>query len=136
VFLTLLAVTFSVAALVSLLVARLFDRPLRQILARLVDPDLSVAWHRYIIFAIYVVGIAGGVRVGSLQRYLQPANDAGPPVTLNADRWTLEIYQTAIGTLQSVAWMLLVFFVFALLAYVVVRGLETRRAPRSGPGPG
>jgi hypothetical protein len=31
------------------------------------------------------------------------------------------------GTLQSVAWMLLVFFLFALIAYVVVRGLEARR---------
>jgi hypothetical protein len=132
VFLTLLAVTFGIAALVSALVARLFDRPLRQILARLVDPDLSGAWHRYIIFAIYVVGIAGGVRIQSLQRYI---SDAGPSVALTADRWTLEVYQTAIGTLQSVAWMLLVFFVFALLAYVVVRGLEARReGPKSGSG--
>ena len=126
-FLTLLAVTFGIAALVSIIVARLFDRPLRQILARLVQEDLSSAWHRYIIFAIYVVGIGGGVRVASLQKYLMPAAAGGSVVTLNADRWTLEIFETIMGTLQSVAWMLLVFFLFALIAYVVVRGLEARK---------
>lgn len=33
----------------------------------------------------------------------------------------LEIYRTVIEALQSIAWMLLVFFVFALIAYVIVR---------------
>ena len=61
-FLTLLLVTFLIAALVAFGVARLFDKPLRQILGRLVAEDLSAAWHRYIVFAIYVVGISGGVR--------------------------------------------------------------------------
>ena len=126
-FLTLLAVTFAVAVLVSGVVAKLFDRPLRQILSRLVQEDLSTAWHRYLIFAIYVVGIGGGVRVASLQRYIYPAADKGPALLLNADRWTLEIFETVMGALQSVAWMLLVVFLFALVAYVVVRGLEVRR---------
>ncbi|MED5415647.1 MAG: hypothetical protein VYC64_11885 [Candidatus Latescibacterota bacterium] len=40
----------------------------------------------------------------------------------------LEVYRTLIGTLQSVAWMLLVFFVFALIAYVIVRVSERRSA--------
>jgi hypothetical protein len=43
VFLTLLLVTFIIALLVSFLVARLFDGPIRQILARLVPEDLSGA---------------------------------------------------------------------------------------------
>jgi hypothetical protein len=59
-----------------------------------------------------------------------PRERNAAPLTLNADRWTLEVYRTVIGTLQSVAWMLLVFFAFALIAYVVVRGLELRHARR------
>jgi hypothetical protein len=47
-------------------------------------------------------------------------------VVLNSDRWVLEIYRTIIGTLQSAAWLLFVFFVFALIAYVIVRGFELR----------
>ncbi len=125
-FRTLLLVTFAIAAAVSFAVARLFDRSLRQILARLVAPDLAGAWHRYLVFALYVVGISGGVRVWSLEQYVNPRDAQAPALVLNADRWTLEVYRTVIGTLQSAAWMLLVVFVFLLVAYVVARGLELR----------
>jgi hypothetical protein len=40
----------------------------------------------------------------------------------------LEIYETVIGTLQSAAMVLLVFFIFALIAVVIVRIFETRAA--------
>lgn len=134
-FLTLLVVTFAIAAGVSFTVAKLFDRPLRQILGRLVAEDLSAAWHRYIVFAIYVVGISGGVRVWSLEQYILPRDRNAPPLALTTERWTLEVYRTIIGTLQSVAWMLLVFFVFALIAYVVLRGLEMRQRRREQEEP-
>ena len=131
-FLTLLVATFAIAVAVSFAVARLFDRSLRRILDRLIAPDLAGAWHRYLIFALYVVGISGGVRVWSLEMYVNPRDPQAPPLVLNADRWTLEIYRTIIGTLQSVAWMLLVVFVFLLVAYVIARGQELR-AGRGGP---
>ena len=38
----------------------------------------------------------------------------------------LELYRTVIDTLQGIAWMLLVFFVFALIAYVIVRLAEIK----------
>ena len=126
-FLTLLLVTFAIALLVSFVVARLFDASLRRILGRIVSEDLSSAWHRYIVFALYVVGISGGVRIWALEQYILPRGRDQEPLVLNVDRWTLEVYRTVIGTLQSVAWMLLVFFVFALIAYVIVRGLELRQ---------
>ncbi len=83
-------------------------------------------------FAIYVVGVSGGVRVWELEKYVNPRGKDVPPIELNADRWTLEVYRTIIETLQSIAWMLLVFFVAALIAYVVVRGFELRRQTPSG----
>ncbi|HCL28536.1 MAG TPA: hypothetical protein DIC52_08885 [Candidatus Latescibacteria bacterium] len=52
-------------------------------------------------------------------------------IELTTERWILEVYRTLIGTLQSIAWMLLVFFVFALIAYVVVRIGERRAAPQN-----
>ena len=125
-FLTLLLVTFLISVLVSFLVARLFERPIRQILARLVPEDLTGAWHRYLTFALYVVGISGGVRIWSLEQYILPRAHDQPALVLTSDRWTFEVFRTVIGTLQSLAWLLLVFFVFALIAYVVVRGLEMR----------
>ncbi len=127
-FLTLMLVTFLIATLTATLVALLFNQPLKRILDRLVSEELGVTWKRYILFAVYVVGISGGVRVWDLEKYITPKTKDDLPLALNFDRWVLEVYKTVIGTLQSVAWMLLIFFLFALLAYVVVRGFEFRRA--------
>jgi predicted Kef-type K+ transport protein len=128
-FLTLLLVTFVIAAASCFVVARLFDRPVRTILARIVSDELSVAWHRYVSFAIYVVGISGGVRIWELEKYITPRAKHDPAIILNLDRWVLEVYRTIIDTLQSVAWMLLVVFLVALVAFVIVRAFELRRRP-------
>ena len=125
-FIQLLIVTFLIATVTSALPALLFSSPVKKILSRLVPDELAPSWSRYITFAIYVVGISGGVRVWDVEKYISP-DKAGQILILNQDRWVIEIYKTIIGSLQSVAWMLLIFFLFALIAYVVVRGFELRR---------
>jgi len=129
-FMTLLLVTFIIAAATSTVTALLFSRPVKKILDRLVSDELAPTWQRYILFAIYVVGISGGVRVWDMEKYITPDKE-GKLLTLNSDRWVIEVYKTVIGTLQSAAWMLLIFFLFALLAYVVVRGFEWRRMAKN-----
>lgn len=125
-FLALLLIAFVLAAVTATGVALLFARPVNKILGRLVSEQLAPIWRRYILFAIYVVGISGGVRVWDVERYITPDKE-GKVLVLNSDRWVIEIYKTIVGTLQSVAWMLLIFFLFALVAYVVLRGFELRR---------
>ena len=126
-FFTLLIVTFLLALTVSFGVVRLFDRPVGSILGRVVGEDLSGAWHRYIKFAAYVVGVSGGVRIGELERYISAPDKDAEILVLNAERWTLEVYRTVIETLQGIAWMLLVVFVVALVAYVLSRAFSLRR---------
>lgn len=128
-FIVLLLVTFAIALAVSYLVVRLFHGSIKGILDKIVGEDVGGAWWRYLTFAIYVVGVSGGVRVWDLEKYITPRPEDAVAIILNAERWTLEVYRTVIGTLQSVAWMLLVFFVFALVAYVIMRGLEARHSP-------
>ena len=138
-FITLLLVTFLIALGVSALVAQLFKGPISGIVQRIIAEEISSAWVRYMRFAIYVVGISKGVRVWELERYITPRPLARPglredgsaegfALTLTTERWILEVYRTIIETLQGIAWMLLVFFVFALLAYVAVRLLEARKS--------
>ncbi len=127
-FVWLLIVTLAVSATVCFLVARIFDKPIGNILARLVSGELGSAWHRYITFAIYVVGISGGVRIWALEQYVTPRAKDEEIIELNTARWVLEVYRTIIETLQGIAWMLLVFFIFALIAYVILRGFELRHA--------
>ncbi|MFV0453426.1 MAG: hypothetical protein ACK5NQ_00175 [Pseudomonas sp.] len=129
-FIWLLVVTLAVSALVCLIATRFFDKPIGSILTRLVSEELSFAWHRYITFAIYVVGISGGGRIWALERYITPNTEEAGVLQLNTARWTLEVYRTIVETLQGIAWMLLVFFIFALIAYVIVRGFELRQGKR------
>ena len=126
-FITLLVVNFIVAFVVSLIIAQIFRTPITKILQRLVAEDIYTAWSKYITFAIYVVGISGGVRVWDLERYITPDRESGKILELTQDRWVLELYRTVIGAMQSTAWMLLMFFIFALIASVIVKGPELRR---------
>ncbi len=136
-FFALLIVTLLIAAFVSFVVARTFDKPIRTILERIVGPDMAGAWARYLQFAIYVIGVSGGVRIYELERYLPspeiPRTPEGVPtetvyqLTLTSERWVLEVYRTVIETLQSLVWLLLVFYLFALVAYIVVRVFDRKR---------
>ena len=128
-FIILLIVTLLVALGVSLLVIRAFSRPIDSILRRIISDDISVAWLRYLKFAILVVGVSAGVRIYELEKYITPQFPDKAPriVELTSERWILELYRTVIQTLQGIAWMLLVFFIVALMAYVIVRISETRR---------
>ena len=127
-FITLLIVTFVIALVVSSVVVLIFARPINAILARIISDQISRAWSKYLKFAIYVTGISSGVRIWELEKYItEPRFEGSRIIELNAERWVLELYRTIIGTLQGIAWMLLVFFVFALVAYVIVRAFELKK---------
>lgn len=130
-FILLLVVNFIIAFIVCLIIARIFRSPLDRILQRLVADEIYSTWSKYILFAIYVVGISGGVRVWDLEKYINPQTKDGTILQLTSERWILEIYRTIIGTLESNTWMLLVFFIFALVAFVIVKGLELKKQPKA-----
>jgi len=129
VFPTLLLVTFVVALAVSAAMALVFARPIRGILDRIIAEEISMAWYRYLNFAILIVGTSAGVRIHDLEKYITPlrGDKDAKIIELTSDRWLLELYRTVIETLQGIAWLLLVFFGFALIAYVIVRSSESKR---------
>jgi hypothetical protein len=135
-FITLLVVTFAIALLVTHVVAIAFNKSIARILERIFGEPIAAAWQRYVTFGIYVVGAPGGVRIWELEKYISPHGKDEPALTLNMDRWVLEVYRTIIETLQSTAWLLLVFFGVALFAYIIVRVSERgTRAAETRPQP-
>lgn len=135
-FYTLLAATFILAFAVSVVTARLFAKPADAILSRIIQDPISTAWTKYLKFALYVVGISSGVRLHNLESYIKPLRYVkdSEPIKLTAERWTLEIYRTIIETLQGLAWVLLVFFIIALIAFVLVRIIEIVRKNKTTAG--
>ena len=129
-FYTLLIITFLIASCVSWIVTKIFTKPADSILRRIIQDDIYSSWLTYLKFALYVVGISSGVKLHQLERYITaPDWPEGAQIPeLNTQRWTLEVYRTAIETLQGLAWVLLVFFSIALLSFVVVKVFELRQA--------
>lgn len=128
-FFMLLVVTLFVALATAGIVVLLFRRPIRQILDRIIGPELAHAWQRFLLFAIYVVGVSSGVQIWKLEQYIRA--EGGPegrlPFVLNGESMGLEVYRTIIQVLQGIAWALLVFFVVALVAFVLLRRGEVNR---------
>lgn len=124
-FITLLAVTFFISLGVSALAVYFFRRPTEAILKRILQDEISSAWSRYLYFAIFVVGVSSGVRIWELEKYITQRLPGDVPLPdLNRDRWVLEVYRTIIESMQGLAWLLLAFFVIALIAFVIVRIAE------------
>ena len=134
-FLALLVTTLGVALLTSAVVVLFFKKPIRQILDRIIGEEIAQGWQRFLLFAIYVVGVSSGVQIWKLEQYVhpQPTGPEGRPVTLTLDTpsMALEVYRTIIQVLQGIAWALLVFFVVALIAFAITRRAETRRGDGS-----
>ena len=120
-FFALLLVTFVLAAVVSFCVVKVFDKPISAIFRRIIQDEISSAWHKYVKFAAYVVGISGGVRIHQLERYISaPAKDS-QILELNDKRWILEVYRTIIETLQAIAWNLVYLVVIYICRLISIR---------------
>lgn len=133
-FFVLLLLTLGVALATSSIIVLLFKKPIRQILDRIIGEEIASGWHRFLLFAIFVVGVSSGVQIWKLEQYVHPERYAPreggsiPPLTLDGPSLGLEVYRTIIQTLQGVAWALLVFFVVALIAFAIIRRGESRPA--------
>lgn len=122
----LILTTFLSGVIVSFIVNTFFKKPISGILKRLIDDEIYTAWVKYMTFAIYVVGISSGVNLWQLEKYITPLKDDAPQV-LTSVRWFFEIYRSVIGSLQSLAWLLLVFFIIGLIVFVIKKIFTFRR---------
>lgn len=129
-FYALVIVTFFLALLVSFIVMWIFSGSINAILARIINDPIHNAWAKYTKFAGMVVGTSSGIRIYDMEKYITPItyteNNKRTIIELTQERWFLEIYRTIIETLQGLAWMMLVFFMVALIAYVIVRWSEIK----------
>lgn len=125
----LMIVNFIVAIGVSFVVVKLFSKSIDNIMQRIIKDNISLTWARYTKFAGLVVGISSGIRIHEMEKYITPViydKENNYIVELTHERWFLEIFRTVIETLQGLAWMMFVFFVIALFAYVIVRFAELK----------
>ncbi len=126
-FITLLAVTLVLSAVLAFLGLRYLRSPLRGVLQRIVGNDAAEHWYRFAVFALYVTSVGHGVQVYRLERYIQRLHkdDIMPPLDIEA--WVYEIYQVIERTLEGLAYGAMTIFIIGLIAIVVLRIFEIRR---------
>lgn len=129
-FYILLIVTFIVSAIVSLAVVRLFSKAADKIFMSIINDPIGLSWSLYLRFAMLVVGISSGVSIYKLERYVVPKGKERTVETLSPERWTLELYSTVISTLKGLAWVLMLFFIVSLIAFMLMRLIEVLRKNR------
>ena len=126
-FVSLLIALLFVALLITSLVVFAFRKPIQGICDRLIGQTLSAAWVKFLIFALYVVGISKAVHGYRLDKYVTPRHNTDVPAELNLNAWFLEIYQSVRSVLGGLAWSLMSFFTVALIAFIIVRAFELKR---------
>lgn len=125
-FVLLLVVTLLIAVAVSAIVILMFRKQVEKIFMRIIGEEIAIAWKKFLIFALFVVGVSSGVSIWKLERFIQPETEGVIRPVLNAEFWGLEIYRTIIQTLGGMAWALLIFFIVALIAFVIVKKKEAK----------
>lgn len=123
-FILLLVVTLLVSLGVAAIVVIFFRKPIDKIFARIIGDEISVSWRKFLTFALFVIGVSSGVNIRRLEKFISPVAEGVAKVELTAEYWGLTIYRTIINTLGGMAWALLIFFVVALIAFVIVRKRE------------
>lgn len=127
-FLVLLIVTLLISIVTAFLVIFFFRKPIDKIFHRILGDEIASAWRKFLTFALFVVGVSSGVNLYKLEQFVRPeTGDMVRPV-LTAEWWGLEVYRTIIGTLGGMAWALLIFFIIALLAFVIIKGREMKQS--------
>ena len=128
-FVLLFGVTLVLSFAISAGLAWVSSGPIDGILHHFVPDHIRIASSKYLRFAIVLVGTCSGTRVGILQDYLAaPAwNREAMKATLTQEFWALELYRTAVSSLEGIAWLLLGVSLFAFIAIYFYRKAQAKR---------
>ena len=113
-FITLLLANLAASFLVCLVTVLIFYFPVaRAFKSRFTEATASL-WMKFILFAIFVIGMSVGTRIWDIERYA----DSQTGVVISQDLLALEVYKTVIATMQVSAVLLFVLLAMVGLAYL------------------
>jgi hypothetical protein len=127
-FLALFAVSLVLALGISATIAWFSKDIIEGILHRFLADKIATAISKYLRFAIVVAGISDGTRAGALRDYINAPSYSRDQLTaqLTPEFWALELYRTAIGSLEGILWLMLIFSLGALMAIILIRRADLK----------
>ena len=122
-FLALFVVSLALAFGISATVAWISKDVMESILHRFLADKIGTAVSKYLRFAIVVAGISDGTRAAALREFVSSPvwNREELTAQLTPEFWALELYRTAIGALEGILGLILIFSFIALIAIFLIR---------------
>jgi len=126
--------SLAAAVAISSLLAWLFKIPVESLLRYLAERDVAEAWTKYVFFLLFVVGVASGTRIRLLEEYLAAPvwNQNAIQGQMTQEFWVLEMYRTLIGSVEGIAWMLVLLTLIGVGAYFVMRKNKANQTQPAG----
>ena len=135
-FVLLFVASFVLSLGISAVVAWGSKEPIESILYHFFPVNASLALSKYLRLAIVLIGVSSGSRIHLLEEYLaaSPANKIEMASLLTQEFWVLEFYRTAVGAIEGILWLLLLFSFCVFVIYFVMRKAKLRdESKRSVP---
>ena len=135
-FVLLFAVTFFLALGISIVVGWASKEPIEAILHHFFPINATNALSKYLRLAMVLIGVSSGARIQILEEYIaaSPANKIEMNALLTQEFWVVEFYRTAIGAVEGILWLLLLFSLIVFVAYFVLRKARAKETPNKEPG--
>jgi len=132
-FVVLFLVTFLVAFGISSGVAWAGKEPIEGILHYFFSSNVTAAMSKYLRLAIVLIGVSSGARIRILEEYIgaSAATKLQMRDALTQEFWVVELYRTAITTLEGILWLLLLFSLVVFAAFWIMRKSERQQQPVS-----
>jgi len=132
-FVVLFLVTFLVAFGISSGVAWAGKEPIEGILHHFFSLNVTAAMSKYLRLAIVLIGVSSGARIRILEEYINASAATKLQMTdaLTQEFWVVELYRTAITTVEGILWLLLLFSLVVFAAFWTMRKSEPKQQQAS-----
>jgi len=132
-FVVLFLVTFLVAFGISSGVAWAGKEPIEGILHHFFSLNVTAAMSKYLRLAMVLIGVSSGARIRILEEYISATAATKLQMTdaLTQEFWVVELYRTAITTVEGILWLLLLFSLVVFAAFWITRKSEPKQQQAS-----
>ncbi len=109
--------------LVTFITIKIFRGTIKSLIQIIIELDIYEEWLKYITFVMYIIGVSSTFKINELAKY---SDSYFQQNIFQVEKLVLNLVGTTINVLQSLAWILFLFYI-ALLVIIVIFKISANR---------
>ncbi|HOJ37927.1 MAG TPA: hypothetical protein PLI27_02305 [Ignavibacteriales bacterium] len=109
--------------LVTFITIKIFRGTIKSLIQKIIELDIYEEWLKYITFVMYIIGVSSTFKINELAKY---SDSYFQQNIFQVEKLVLNLVGTTINVLQSLAWILFLFYI-ALLVIIVIFKISANR---------